>query len=142
MMVYGGGMSRLEERELENRERWMTVHVTQLDSTYEFGHIPEDGGFAVYVSEPEGRFRIQGGDVRHFAIRSIQDVNAVYALQKYGTYELAGPAMIAERSIFPVVDEAYYSILILTFHPSRSDTVTVELVTSSPNGFTNAAAAQ
>jgi hypothetical protein len=136
MMIYGGGLSSPHESRSEYAEGWMTVHVAQSDSTYEFGHIPRDGGFDVYCSGLEGRFRIQGGESRHFAIRELEGAGAVYPLDEFGTYELAGPPMDASRAIFPRMEDPYYSIATLTFLISRADTVIVELVASSPNGFT------
>jgi len=132
-MIYGGGSSVPHESEREAAEHWMTVHVTQSDSLSEFGHVPESGGFESYSTEVEGRFRVRGGEVRHFAIRDLE--SNVYPLTKFGSYELTGPAMKPARAIFPQMDEPYYSIAVLTFELSRDSTITAELVVSSPNGF-------
>ena len=133
VMIYGAGSSAPRESERDVAEHWMTVHVAQSDSTYEFGHVTRDGGFDVYSSGLEGRFRIRGGEVRQFAIRD--SVSTVYPLQEFGTYELTGPPMSPGRAIAPRMADPYYSIAILTFEVTRVDTVTVELVASSPNGF-------
>jgi hypothetical protein len=133
VMIYGGGSSAPHESQSEIAERWMTIHVTQSDSTYEFGHITRDGFFDVYCTGLEGRFRIQGGEVRHFAIRD--SASAVHHLQGSGTYTLAGPAMSPAKAIFPRMEKPYYSIARLTFKVARDSSVTVELVASSPNGF-------
>ncbi|MCH7549230.1 MAG: hypothetical protein IH969_06830 [Candidatus Krumholzibacteriota bacterium] len=130
LMVYGAGVSAIEEE--RNTEHRMTVHAAQLDSTYEFGHIPEGGGFERLVDFPGGTFRVRGGDIRRFAIRSLDAGTATITPR---TVEFSGPAMSASRAIAPPMDEPYYSIATLLFLPSRSDTVTVELLTSSPNGF-------
>ena len=134
-MIYGGGISAPKERDSDAAQYWMTVHVTLSDSTYEFGHLPDDGGFDVYGSEIEDRFRVRGGEVRRFAIRELEDSTAVYPLARFGSYRLTGPVMNAAWAIWPRMSESYYSIAVLTFEPSRHDTVTVELVASSPNGF-------
>ena len=132
-MIYGGGASAPHESEREVAEHWMTVHVTQSDSLSEFGHVTEDDEFELYSADVEGRFRVQGGQVRRFAIRDLE--SNVYPLAKYGSYELTGPAMKPARAIVPQMEESYYSIAVLTFKVSRDSTVTAELVVSSPNGF-------
>lgn len=135
MMIYGAGASKPKERESEIAQHWMTVHVSQSDSTHEFGHLPPRGEFEVHCTGLEGRFRIQGGDIQNFAIRDLKDSTAVYRFAKYGKYELTGPAMPAGRAVFPLMKDKYYSIAILTFQLSRRDTFIVHLVASSPNGF-------
>lgn len=135
MMVYGRGTSSLNENKNDDAEHRMTVHVTQSDSTFEFGHITSGNNFNFYCTGPEGRFRIRGGEVRQFAIRAPDDAHSVYRLDTYGTCYLTGPEMNPAWAIFPQMDDPYYSIVVLTFLVSRNDTVTVELVASSPNGF-------
>lgn|GEM_PF-2680797 len=135
LMVYGRGPSAPQESDSDHEQHWMTVHVTQSDSTFEFGHIPQDGGFDAYCAGAEGRFRIQGGEVRHFAIRQPDDESAIYPLEEFGWYELTGPAMSPTRAVFPPMEKPYYSIAILNFTVSPVDTVMVELLASSPNGF-------
>jgi hypothetical protein len=135
MMVYGRGSSSPDEDQNDDDEHRMTVHVTQSDSTFDFGHITGDNNFNFYCTGREGRFRIRGGEVRQFAIRVPDDAHRVYGLEAYGTCYLTGPEMNPEWAIYPLMDDPYYSIAVLTFLVSRNDTVTVELVASSPNGF-------
>ena len=135
MMVYGRGSSSPDEDNNDDAEHRMTVHVTQSDSTFEFGHITDDKKFNFYCTGREGRFRTRGGEVKHFAIRAPDDARSVYGLGEFGGCELTGPAMNPAWAIFPQMDDPYYSIAVLTFLVSRNDTVTVELVASSPNGF-------
>ena len=135
LMVYGRGTSSTNEDKNDDAEHRMTVHVTQSDSTFEFGHITSDKKFNFYCTGPEGRFRIRGGELRQFAVRAPDDARSVYGLEAYGTCYLTGPEMNPAWAIFPQMDDPYYSIAVLTFLVSRTDTVTVELVASSPNGF-------
>jgi hypothetical protein len=135
MMVYGRGSSSTNEDSNDDAEHRMTVHVTQSDSTLEFGHITDSNSFNFYCTGREGRFRVRGGEVRQFAIRVPDDARGVYRLEAYSTCRLTGPEMNPTWAIFPQMDDPYYSIAVLTFLVSRNDTVTVELVASSPNGF-------
>lgn len=135
VMVYGRGPSWPDDDADDVAESRMTVHVTQSDSTFEFGHVTRDGKFHFYLSGPEGSFRIRGGEVRRFAIKKPGSAGSGYSLRKFSACELSGPAMKPDWAITPRLDEPYFSIAVLSFAVSKADTVVVELVASAPNGF-------
>ncbi|MFQ5511849.1 MAG: hypothetical protein ACE5EO_08370 [Candidatus Krumholzibacteriia bacterium] len=134
VMVFGGGPSRPHRDARPGEKYWMAVYFEVSDSTYEFGHLDPDGDFQAYAIGERSLFEVRGGTIRDFALRELAPEMTVYPLDEFGTCGFAGPEMRPSMAIFPPRESPYYSIATLSFF-TPADTVTVEITTSSPNGF-------